>query len=179
MLMLKDTERDILLTEMKSLQDLRGMKVEDSIPPLGFETQRSYLNAQMSNGLVFVWTAAPQGVAAAEDDDYGGSLHLTEGRKGRECCSMYQCRWRSFPSLTQGVGRERKRKSQVSLPYTMSCNSGSASERPNATFCSLKHQKNNVPLRYSWPFQRQRTSARSNLGSSMHIRNNRNRKELK
>lgn len=41
----------------------------------------------MSNGLLFMWIAAPQGVAAAEDDDCGSSLQLTEGTKGTKCCN--------------------------------------------------------------------------------------------
>lgn len=79
--------------------------------------------------------------AAAAEDDGGDCPQLTEGGKGTKCCSpavathIAGTSVEKAPNLMQGVGRETKRKGQVSLPFTMSRNSSRTSESPKATHC--------------------------------------------
>lgn len=89
----KGTERNIiLLTEMKPLQNLRGPRT-GSLPWVLRPTETIWMPkrvlirfsaAHLSSSI----SRSPQcTVAAAEDDDCGDYLQLTEGRKGIKCCS--------------------------------------------------------------------------------------------
>lgn len=160
----KGTERNIiLLTEMKPLQNLRGPRT-GSLPWVLRPTETIWMPkrvlirfsaAHLSSSI----SRSPQcTVAAAEDDDCGDYLQLTEGRKGIKCCSPAIATHITGASVEKapqphargwGGGGRGKRKGQVSLPYTVSCNSSRTSESPRATYCLPEHQENCAPLRYS------------------------------